>query len=301
MELRYFIAAGAVAALMACGPAEQPGEDTMVEEPTQPVGMPVAAAKTVLGPDGVTIHYDDQGQGPATIVFVHGWSCDRSYWDAQRDHFASSYRVVTIDLAGHGASSDERDAFTMESFGADVAAVAQALDLKNIVLVGHSMGGPVVLAAGNLLKGRLAAVVGVDTLRGVGQQSSEAQIDERIAKLDMNFVGDVKDIVRGMFTAESDPTLRDSVVEDMASAPPRVAKSAIRGMSGFKTGPAIASLDVPLVLINSDYRPTNRAAIQALTDSFQYIEMSGVGHFVMMEDADTFNRHLQGVIDSVSL
>jgi len=303
---RCVIAAGVLVALTACGPSEQT-DGTMMPEQTSDKSMsetPAVAgtgSATVVSSDGVTIHYDDKGAGSAVIVFVHGWNCDRSYWDAQRDHFAESYRVITVDLAGHGESGDNREDFTMESFGADVAAVVEALDLNNVVLVGHSMGGPVVVAAGNLLKGRVAAVVGVDTLRSVARRPSSAEIEERVASLDVDFVGDVKTIVRTMFVAESDPEIRDWVIQDMAAAPPRVSKSAMRGLSDFDSGRAIAGLDVPFVLINSSYRPTDQASINAVTDSFQYIEMSGVGHFVMMDDPTTFNAHLRSVIESLSL
>ncbi len=295
--LRCLVLAGALA-LAACGPAEQAGETTVADAADEPA---VAAPRTVTAPDGVRIHYDDQGAGNISVVFVHGWSCDRSYWDAQWDHFAAKYRVVRVDLAGHGESGDGRDDFTMSAFGADVAAVAQALDLRNIVLVGHSMGGPVILEAAGLLKDRLAAVVGVDTLRSVGNPATAQQLEARMARLDVDFVGDVRGIVTGMFVEQSDPKLRDHVVSDMSSAPPRVAKSAMVGLSSYESVPAIAALEVPFVLINSDYRPTDQAAIEAAAKHFQYIEMTGVGHFLMMEDPEAFNAHLESVFRSLSL
>ncbi len=297
--LRGILVTGALAWLAGCGPPEQAAEETVAEQPTEANRAPAEQAMTVSAPDGVTIHYDAQGQGQPAIVFVHGWSCDRSYWDAQRDYFAKKHRVVTVDLAGHGESSAERDDYTMSAFGADVAAVVQALDLTNVVLVGHSMGGPVVVEAAKQLKGRVAAVVGADTFKGVGQRPSPAELEDRMARLDVDFVGDVQAIVESMFVADSDPQLRSWVVDDMSSAPPRVAKSAMRGLSSYQAAAAIAALDVPFVLINSDYRPADPAAIKALAKSFEYIEMSGVGHFVMMEDPQTFNSHLQAIIQSL--
>ena len=286
--------------LAGCSPSEQAVEEEVSQEGTD-TGVAAAVPANVPAPDGVTIHYEDQGKGEVALVFVHGWSCDRSYWNAQRDHFAANYLVVTVDLAGHGESGDNRDQFTMHAFGADVAAVITALDLSNVVLVGHSMGGPVVLAAGNRLKGRVAAVVGVDTLRDISQRRTPAEIDERVARLDADFVGDTRRVVSDMFVAQSDPTLKDWVVDDMASAPPRVAKSAMRGMSAYDARAGIAGLGVPLALINSDYRPNNPAPVAAAAQSFTYIEMSDVGHFVMMEDPETFNRHLEEIIESLAL
>jgi pimeloyl-ACP methyl ester carboxylesterase len=80
------------------------------------------------------------GEGALVLVFVHGWSCDRSYWKGQLEPFSQHYKVVAIDLAGHGASGKERKNYTIESFGADVAAVVNKLNLQHIILIGHSMG-----------------------------------------------------------------------------------------------------------------------------------------------------------------
>lgn len=54
--------------------------------------------------DGIPVRYEVHGAGPPALVFVHGWSCDRDYWRGQVEHFAGRYRVVTVDLAGHGES-----------------------------------------------------------------------------------------------------------------------------------------------------------------------------------------------------
>lgn len=312
----FLVAAGACAVLAACGAGEQSEQGGLAESGTSPAGASAPTSLAVSAADGVTIHYDDQGEGEVTVLFVHGWSCDRSYWDAQRDHFARKYRVVTVDLAGHGESSDNREDFSMTAFGGDVAAVAEALDLRNIVLVGHSMGGTVVLAAAKQLESRVAAVVAVDTLRSVGKKraaadiekdrarSDEARPDEARsdeAKTDEEFVADTRAALAGFFIERSDPQLREYVINDMLSAPRRVAKSSMRGLGNYDAAQAIAALRVPLLLVSSDYRPTNLAPIEAATDAFQYIEMSGVGHFVMMEDPVTFNRHLGGVIESLSL
>ena len=58
----------------------------------------------VQSADGVPIAYQVAGEGTVSLVFVHGWSGDRSYWEEQLDHFAQEYRVVALDLTGHGRS-----------------------------------------------------------------------------------------------------------------------------------------------------------------------------------------------------
>ena len=79
---------------------------------------------SVASADGVTIHYDVRGVGEPTLVFIHCWCCDRSCWDAQVDTFAKNYKVVTIDLAGHGESVLDREKLVISIFsGANKAAI----------------------------------------------------------------------------------------------------------------------------------------------------------------------------------
>ena len=136
----------------------------------------VDAAKTVAAPDGVEIRYETAGAGDPALIFIHGWSCDRSYWRAQMAHFAKSHRVVALDLGGHGESGFGREAWTIDSFGGDVAAVIDELGLERAVLIGHSMGGDVALAAARRLPGRIDGLVWVDTYRELGEPRSAAEV-----------------------------------------------------------------------------------------------------------------------------
>ncbi|MGI0150297.1 MAG: alpha/beta fold hydrolase [Thermoplasmata archaeon] len=144
---------------------------------------------TVKSTDGVDIRYEVEGRGAPAIVFVHGWSCDRTYWRAQIEHFAKSHLVVAIDLAGHGDSGPGRKDWTIEAFGADVRAVLEALDLRDAVLVGHSMGGPVIVEASRLAPDRVAALVAVDTLADVEGKMSPEELEGFLAPMRADFRG----------------------------------------------------------------------------------------------------------------
>ena len=265
-----------------------------------PTNAPVTEQSTqVVAPDGVSISYDDTGTGPLTIVFIHGWNCDRSYWKTQRDFFSRNYRVVTIDLAGHGESGDSRRLWTMEAFGADVAAVAAALDLTKIVLVGHSMGGKVVAEAARQLSERTIAIVGADTFHRGGGPTATERLEAILANMQADYVGYVEGAVAQMFVEESDPTLEAFVTTDMASAPYDVARGARLASSRYDALSVLESLGLPVVLINSDYRPTPIAQLKSRIGEFSYRRMTGVGHFVMLEDPPAFNAHLMAVLEAL--
>ena len=243
--------------------------------------------------DGVQIHYEYGGSGSPALVFIHGWNCDRSYWSAQLPFFAATHQVVAIDLAGHGDSGINREEWSMGNFGADVAAVADALQLKDIILVGHSMGGPVALEAARLLKGRVKMVIGADTLSDVSLRYADEQLAGMLAAMDADFPGTVEGLVRSsFFLPTSDPALIDQIASDMGAAPPAAGIGAFEGFARWfdeDVDKTLADIEVPIRLINSDYRPTNVGAGQALTASFEATLMSGVGHFVMQEDPAQFN------------
>jgi len=106
--------------------------------------------KTVASLDATDIAYTVAGQGNPTLVFMHGWSCDKSYWDKQVKTFANTHKVIAIDLAGHGDSSQDRSDYTMLAFGQDVKAVIDQESADNVVLIGHSMGGEIIAEAARI-------------------------------------------------------------------------------------------------------------------------------------------------------
>ena len=104
-----------------------------------------------------------------TVILIHGWSCDSTYWSEQLPALRQHFDVTTIDLAGHGKTAATRDDFSMASFGRDVAEVVARLPTdQSIILVGHSMGGPVAVEAALLLGERVRGVIGVDTFASIG-------------------------------------------------------------------------------------------------------------------------------------
>ena len=243
--------------------------------------------------DGVELHYESGSSGSPALVFIHGWNCDRSYWSAQLPFFAATHQVVAIDLAGHGDSGINREEWSMANFGADVAAVADALQLEDIILVGHSMGGPVALEAARLLKERVKMIIGADTLSDVSLRYADEQLAGMLAAMEADFPGTVEGLVRSsFFLPTSDPALIDQIARDMSAAPPTAGIGAFEGFARWfdeDVEKTLADIAVPIHLINSDYRPTNTSAGQALTASFEATLMSGVGHFVMQEDPAQFN------------
>ncbi len=260
---------------------------------------PAIIVDSAISADGNAIHYQVQGQGKPALIFIHGWCCDRSYWDAQFPYFAQKYEVVAIDLAGHGESGLDRKEWTMRAFGEDVVAVVNKLNLEQVVLVGHSMGGLVILEAARRMPKRVIGLVGVDTLQNFEDKLTQEQIDDWFAPLRSNFVETTRNFVRTMFTPNSDPALVEKIATDMSSAPQEVGLGALEGYVDFHNDEIIQVLQevqAPITCINSDKYPTNVETNQRYAPSFQAKIMSGAGHFNMIEDPETFNRLLEETV-----
>ncbi len=265
------------------------------------VSLNAAVAGVAESPDGVEIRYDRLGSGNWTIVFVHGWSCDRTYWANQAEAFGRGHTVLNVDLAGHGESGSGREDWTIPAFGADVASAIVNEDLFNVILVGHSMGGPVVIEAARKLDDRVKLVVAVDTL----QQTGDAPLcDKASRELWAPFTEDYATSIDGFvrasfFLPDSDASIVDQVATDMAAADPAIALPAGHGLTTWDHRKAIKSIrNIPFVLINADYRPTDREALSKLHKNSRVALMSGVGHFPMLEDPDGFNELLGLIIDT---
>jgi pimeloyl-ACP methyl ester carboxylesterase len=260
---------------------------------TQPIA-------NVLSSDNVLIAY--AVYGPTTdpaVVFVHGWSCDSRYWHNQIPYFSKKYRVITIDLAGHGNSGFGRKVYTTEAFGQDVAAVLRKLDVKKAVLVGHSMGGEVILYAAKIAPERVIGLVGVDTLEDLGMVYSDEVKNSIYEPIAANFVPKVQEFVRSMFPANADKFLVETIAQDMSSAPQEVALSSMKEYFKVSDPELVRGLKVSLKSVNADLWPTNVEGNKKLVPSYEMALMKGHGHFIMLEDSGKFNVLLERMITSI--
>ena len=96
---------------------------------------------TITTKDGQTIHYKDWGEGPV-VTFSHGWPLNADAWDAQMLFLAQhGFRTIAHDRRGHGRSSQASSGNDMDTYADDLETLFEALDLRDITMVGHSTGG----------------------------------------------------------------------------------------------------------------------------------------------------------------
>ncbi|MDY7031943.1 MAG: alpha/beta hydrolase [Thermodesulfobacteriota bacterium] len=259
--------------------------------------------RVVLSKDGIPISFEVYGSGEPTLVFVHGWSCDARYWRMQIPYFSTGYRVVTLDLAGHGHSGMTRSQYTMRAFGEDVKAVVQAIGTNQAILLGHSMGGSVIAEAARLMPDRIIGLIGVDTLGDIEYQMTKEQLKKMLAPLEKDFQSGAREFVKQMILPYMYPEQREWILSDISAAPPTVALSAMNYLlSQYITGEAAQIFDeihIPVMCLNSDMWPINYKANRRHMSSFDAIILKGADHFLMMDRSEEFNLSLEKAIQKI--
>ncbi|MCU7853649.1 MAG: alpha/beta hydrolase [Candidatus Thiodiazotropha sp. (ex Monitilora ramsayi)] len=256
-----------------------------------------------LSKDGTSISYEIHGSGQTTLVFIHGWSCDARYWRMQRPVFANKYRVITLDLAGHGHSGLDRSRYTMRAFGEDVQAVVEATGSEQVILIGHSMGGAVIAEAARLMPKRVKGLIGVDTLGNVEYPLTAEEYEQMAAPLKADFKSGSREFVKPMILPATDPALAGWILSDMASAPSTVALSAMEEMmSQYISGEAariFEDIRVPVISVNADLWPIDYEANRRHMTSYDAIILKGADHFLMMNRPLEFNWALEQAIQMI--
>ena len=129
--------------------------------------------------------------------------------------------MVTIDLPGHGESGQGRKNWSIESYGDDVKTVVTKLDLKRVVLVGSSMGGPIALEATRRMPDRVVAIVPVDTLQNVEQKLHRSKLDGVFKQMQADFKGATANLLNQFFFSPTTPAaVKERVINETISRQP---------------------------------------------------------------------------------
>lgn len=241
--------------------------------------------------DGARVHYKSFGKGSSAIVFIHGWTCNLNFWRLQVPDFASSARVIAIDLPGHGQSDKPQVTYSMDLFARAIDAVLQDAKVDKAVLVGHSMGTPVIRQFYRKYPQKTLAMVVVDgPLRAFGKKEDSERF---IAPLRGPGYKELENtMIDGMFGPSASKELRDEIKTPMLSTPQHVAVGAMEGL----IDPAIwgeDKINVPtLAVMTKNWPRDTEQFYRNLAPKLEYHTMDGAGHFLMMEKPREFNEML---------
>lgn len=247
--------------------------------------------------DGVKISFVNQGSGEPAIVFIHGWSNNKSIWEGQLSQFSKKYQTVALDLAGFGESGDNRKEWTIPHFANDIVAVIDKLNFNQVVLVGFSMGAPVAIETANKVPDRILGVVIVDDLHNI-EMKVPPQMVAYIDSVFMDLVTNptLEKMVGGGFVKRNPEESFNRIVSMLNSASKTGWRESLNNTlqwSNEECIEALKKISVPVTAINSDLRPTNVEAFKAYVPSYQAKIIPNAGHVVMWDAPEEFNRLLE--------
>ncbi len=256
--------------------------------------------------ENLHIDYLVTGKGEVTLVFIHGGFIDKEYWQEQVAYFSRNFKVVTIDLAGHGKSGDNRNDWTIESLGNDVIQVIKELSLTKVILIGHSLGGNVILEVAAKLPELVIGLIGIDNFKNAGMpvpQPLMEQISQALEYMKTNFAEVSENFARlSLVTSHTDKQIAERVINDYKNFKPNVGRPLL--VSSFlyhdREKELLQNLKLKLHLINVDYFPTNEELLNQNTGSgYELTEMKGTCHYPMIEYPDVFNTNLEKVVSTI--
>ena len=265
-----------------------------------------------------SIHHIVTGTNAPPVVFVHGFACGHTDWDAQVAHVSGRHRTVAVDLRGHGQSPEESPGAaqdcSIERYGADVAEVMRTLALPPAVLVGHSLGCRVAIEAALQAPEHTAGVILVD-----GSQFAAAM--GPVLKAAFAEANGYETLARGlftdMFTAKSDPATAAAVIARALRLPRAVGEKMLTDLQRYdvhRQSASLSSLRVPVMAIQTTYSNEKRERtsmrrgqnspfldmLRAAVPSVEIEVVEDTGHFPQLDEPARTNVLIDRFLASLS-
>ncbi len=252
--------------------------------------------------DGVRLYYETAGRrrgADPVLIFVHGWCCNIEHWAPVASAFASTHRVVSLDLRGHGKSDAPPKGYSNAKFAGDVAAVARAAGVTDAVVIGHSMGARVALGTAKLHKDLVRAFVMADVSVGgyVPPAELEANADFRLV-VERGYEG--AEILYRRFFNPPQSAFADRVIAEAMRTPLHVVVEARRALMTTNSAAIAKGVRQPVLFINASFGNTRTAdEIHALLPHAEFAQVAMSGHFVQLEVPDQVEAMIRRFLASL--
>jgi len=252
--------------------------------------------------NGAKIHYQSYGgNGKDAFVLVHGWSSNLEAWGHQIADLSKRSRVIALDLPGHGKSDKPQLAYTMDHFAAAVDAVMRDAKVERAVLLGHSMGTPVVRQFYRKYPKKTLAIVIVDgALRPFGEKAMREQILTTFRSPNYKeAAAPMLGQMAGLLPAEEQERVKASFV----NTPQSVLVSAMESMYDEALyAPDKINVPVLVILAKSPFWPADTEEfLKGLAPDLEFHMWEGVDHFLHLEKSKEFNNAVIAFVDKKNL
>jgi non-heme chloroperoxidase len=267
----------------------------------------------VIASDGTRLHYEDHGAG-RTLILIHGWSFSGRFFNGNVDELAAEYRVIVVDLRGHGESDKPDRGYRVARLAKDLFDLIEALELEDVTVLGWSIGASIIWSYLELFGNhRLAACVFVQQVPrqyyGADWKFNhttcfdepslarlQTQVEDDLAAFDQQQLTTVfhtppNDIDRSIYLAE------------MAKAPPRVRNALMADHTRHDWRDQIPAITLPsLVLVarnDATYPWPGPAWVGENIAGARTEFFEDSGHALFIDEADKFNGIVRGFLATI--
>lgn len=255
--------------------------------------------------DKLRLYYEEEGSGKP-LVMIHGASQDTLSWHDNIKHFAKRYRVLAIDLPGHGKSAlvDRRPTTTTEEFAEYVWRFIEAKQLRDPILVGHSLGAGIAIMTAVAHPDAIAGVVAVcggAAFRGVTGVSYQPDV---LRNTQINATDWLETIFHSVLGRTTPVERRREMAFDATRCSPYVAYADLLTYSSLNLYESMHKIRTPIFYIvgEDDWSTTPEMAratseqLAAIGVRTEFNELKGIGHIPHWEQPEAFNAMLDGVL-----
>ena len=265
--------------------------------------------------DGTKIYYEAMGDPRhQNILFIHGWSCSSLYWQKQLKGLSSKYYTVAIDLRGHGRSDKPPFGYTLAYMARDVHEFIEKLNLKDVFLVGWSMGGSIVFEylrqfKGEDLKGICIVDIGPYSWKtddypiGYLDYKKRLKLTHRYSMRYQDPEYDGSGFVEKMFFQRPDSHMLDQLKAEYKRVPAYVRSLLIMELFCSDYRSVLSQIDVPTLIILGSWSKKGKGFpvgeyMQKKIRGSRIVSFSKSGHCPFLEVADRFNHVLSEFIEA---
>lgn len=252
------------------------------------------------------INFSDSGKGDV-IVLVHGFLESMQVWDDFEDELDKEFRVIRIDLPGHGKSSVLDETHTMEMFAEEIKNILEIVEVKKILLVGHSMGGYASLAFAEKYPQYLKGLVLFHSHAAADSHEVTAKRDILIKAVENDHLGFIKSFIPELFAPEKLQSCKkevEQITKQALKTPKEGVLAAIRGMRDRKDRVAIMQkLNIPVLYIVGKHDIKVPADILESqvdnSDNAVAVVLEDCGHMGFVEDKEETLAIIRDFAESV--
>lgn len=258
--------------------------------------------KYILSTDGVKLHYTETGTGNTSIVFVHGWLGNANWWNGQEAFLKDSYKVVKIDLGGHGKSDKSRKKWSAEQYADDIKTVVNQINTADVILVGHSMSGAYVLQAVLDLP-QVKALILIDTLKDLDQVFTPEQAEQYMFGFyRSDFKAAIEDIMPAyLFVEETPVAIKQQLQNEFLQNDYELAINALKPLYEMDVQQLSKLISIPVRGILSHAEGLDLKSNNKYFKDYGCMVIKASGHYPMLEKPEEFNAMLKTVLEELNL